>query len=201
MWQIAARSPKAAGGSATLSVRPGAEGMFAGPDLPLSDSPNLQPPIPSTRKRRYEIRRMFGRGQVPRGHCQQLDLQACRRHAKRQGRAGEPESTGRAGLMGFEPTTAGLKVRCATWLRYRPVEWDATRAQFRLFQHARLFVRSSGCSRCRPAVSGSADPSRGSRAGQASAFGLVCHPLHPVCSGSAGPEPVACGAQKHSSFK
>ena len=25
-----------------------------------------------------------------------------------------------AGLVGFEPTTAGLKVRCATWLRYRP---------------------------------------------------------------------------------
>ena len=24
------------------------------------------------------------------------------------------------GLVGFEPTTAGLKVRCATWLRYRP---------------------------------------------------------------------------------
>ena len=26
----------------------------------------------------------------------------------------------KAGLVGFEPTTTGLKVRCATWLRYRP---------------------------------------------------------------------------------
>ena len=25
-----------------------------------------------------------------------------------------------AGLVGFEPTTAGLKGQCATWLRYRP---------------------------------------------------------------------------------
>lgn len=25
-----------------------------------------------------------------------------------------------AGLKGFEPLTAGLKVRCATWLRHRP---------------------------------------------------------------------------------
>ena len=24
------------------------------------------------------------------------------------------------GLVGFEPTTAGLKGQCATWLRYRP---------------------------------------------------------------------------------
>ena len=30
-------------------------------------------------------------------------------------------STVNAGLVGFEPTTAGLKVRCATWLRYRPI--------------------------------------------------------------------------------
>ena len=27
-----------------------------------------------------------------------------------------------AGLVGFEPTTAGLRVRCATWLRYRPTQ-------------------------------------------------------------------------------
>ena len=27
-----------------------------------------------------------------------------------------------AGLMGFEPMTAGLRVRCATWLRYRPTK-------------------------------------------------------------------------------
>ena len=26
-----------------------------------------------------------------------------------------------AGLEGFEPSTAGLRVRCATWLRYRPI--------------------------------------------------------------------------------
>ena len=26
----------------------------------------------------------------------------------------------RTGLVGFEPTTAGLKGQCATWLRYRP---------------------------------------------------------------------------------
>ena len=25
-----------------------------------------------------------------------------------------------AGLEGFGPSTAGLRVRCATWLRYRP---------------------------------------------------------------------------------
>ena len=26
----------------------------------------------------------------------------------------------KTGLVGFEPTTAGLKGQCATWLRYRP---------------------------------------------------------------------------------
>lgn len=27
-----------------------------------------------------------------------------------------------AGLEGFEPTTAGLRVLCATWLRHRPTK-------------------------------------------------------------------------------
>ena len=29
----------------------------------------------------------------------------------------------RTGLVGFEPTTAGLKGQCATWLRYRPLRF------------------------------------------------------------------------------
>jgi hypothetical protein len=28
----------------------------------------------------------------------------------------------KAGLEGFEPSTAGLRVLCATWLRYRPTK-------------------------------------------------------------------------------
>ena len=28
----------------------------------------------------------------------------------------------KAGLEGFEPSTAGLRVLCATWLRYRPTQ-------------------------------------------------------------------------------
>ena len=27
-----------------------------------------------------------------------------------------------AGLVGFGPTTTGLRVRCATWLRHRPIK-------------------------------------------------------------------------------
>ena len=55
-------------------------------------------------------------------------LASTRHTAKWQGStgAGEPEPAVRAGLGGFEPPTAGLRVRCSTWLSHRPADTSAT---------------------------------------------------------------------------
>ena len=38
----------------------------------------------------------------------------------------------KAGLEGFGPSTTGLRVRCATWLRHRPTKMDKPRVVINL---------------------------------------------------------------------
>ncbi|MBM2819601.1 MAG: hypothetical protein HW410_1283 [Nitrosarchaeum sp.] len=42
------------------------------------------------------------------------------------------ESKVEAGLVGFGPTTTGLRVRCATWLRHRPIKRENPRVVINL---------------------------------------------------------------------
>ena len=37
-----------------------------------------------------------------------------------------------AGLEGFGPSTTGLRVRCATWLRHRPTKMESPRVVINL---------------------------------------------------------------------
>ena len=59
------------------------------------------------------------------------------------GRTGQPR---KAGLKGFEPSTAGLRVLCATWLRHRPTKVGIQGCVINL-KVVRQAVRTAPCGR------------------------------------------------------
>ena len=48
----------------------------------------------------------------------------------------------KAGLEGFGPSTTGLRVRCATWLRHRPTEMNMPRVviNLKILKLTKLFI-------------------------------------------------------------